>query len=398
MFEIFKSMFKTTFKLCSALGAFIFLISCSSENTEEAEEVQSDYLNKFISYPIDMEAPKRKFSELIEKVHVVRVEETDESLIGNLYNIKEHDGLVTYPNTGDGLVYQFDKEGNYLGRLDRSGDGPEEYKDIFDHWIKGDTLKIFSNANSKIMSYNLDGDFLKSETLPFRANQVFESEDGYWLDLSYRPRGDSTNYEVIHLNSQMKSPTFYRPFEKISGFPVVTTVNPFRKVNGNLLYKKTLSDTVYLVKSDTIAPIFKFDFGENLLWADEEMRNDSQRAMSALSSAGKVWIINPIIGERFIYFNYNTSFEDNYVMFLDPIKNKLFNLDMRKGPEEKYGIMFNSWVGDREMLVGVNSLDVAPLIDEIGESKVTYGEGTTLEEIESSENPALMWVTFKDDL
>lgn len=49
------------------------------------------------------------------------------------------------------------------------------------------------------------------------------------------------------------------------------------------------------------------------------------------------------------------------------------------------------------MLIAINSLDLAQLLGELDSSQYAFNEGSTLEEIESSENPALMWVTFKDD-
>jgi hypothetical protein len=40
--------------------------------------------------------------------------------------------------------------------------------------------------------------------------------------------------------------------------------------------------------------------------------------------------------------------------------------------------------------------DISPFLSELKEDQITFRQGTTLEEIKSSENPVLMWVKFKD--
>jgi hypothetical protein len=47
-------------------------------------------------------------------------------------------------------------------------------------------------------------------------------------------------------------------------------------------------------------------------------------------------------------------------------------------------------------LCSISPADVADFLGELDEAQWQFKPGTTLEEIESSENPVLMWVTFED--
>jgi hypothetical protein len=159
-----------------------------------------------------------------------------------------------------------------------------------------------------------------------------------------------------------------------------------------------LNDSTYLIEGAGIKPFIHFDFGADFLWRDEKVLNNPSIAMNEIRDANKVWMIWPKIGEQLIYLTYNTSFEDSFQMVIDRATGKQFSLDTRKNAEEKLGLMFDQWLGNNTMLIPINSLDLAELLEDLDESQYSFREGSSLDVIESSENPALMWVKFKKSL
>ncbi len=377
----------------------ILLSSCGGGELSDKDADRAK-LDEFRSYPINMEAPKRKFSDMISQLRIVGMEETEASLLGILYNVMVTKDKILVPGSEGKIIRYFSLDGNYLGQLNRAGEGPEEYKSLRSFWLANESIHLYDNQNKAIKSYSLDGEFLDSRELPYPAEHIYPTENGFWLDMGYRFRQgqlDSSNYRIIHLSESLEEPEFFAPFTEALGFPITTNINSFRMVDGLLSYKQTLSDTIFQVQRDTVKPWIKFDFGDDLLWADDEMRTNGQKAMAAINEAGKVWVMNSWVGGGKIYFNFNTSFQDFKQMMLDRHSGDQIEIDVSKSTEEDYTLMWNGWVNENEMLIAINSLDLAQLLGELDSSQYAFNEGSTLEEIESSENPALMWVTFKDD-
>lgn len=382
------------------LSFFIFLLfvsSCGSKGEEQNSSSRSN-IDEFRSYPIDLAAPKVKFSELIESVRIVRLEETAGSLLGAVQNVKVYDDLIAVPSISEDLICFFNENGDFLSTLNRKGDGPEEYSTYWDFWLNGETVNVFDNVQSEVYSYTLKGDFLSVTTIPFRAVHLMKDGSEYWLDASNIVSGDSMNYSVIQVDEGFNNPTFYMPFKDRMGFPITTNINTFSWVGDHLVYKKVLGDTLYSVTSDSIRPYIHFDLGDDYFWADEEMRNDGQKAMSLLRPSGKVWFLHSLIGERYMYLTANSSsFERRPNFLIDRESGDMVNIDLGIGTEEVLGIHFNSWESENEMLVSINSLDLAGLLNDLSESQYSFAGGSSLESIESSENPAMMWVKFKNE-
>lgn len=383
------------FRKLPLLLGLILIVSCG--NKKETLEDKSNP-DQFQSIVINRNPPELKFADLIEKVEVVKLEETEESLLGVIFNLTIHNDLIVIPNTKSNSLYFFNRKGEFIRQLNRNGDGPEEYSSLWSYWLKGDTVKIYDNDRSRVVSYDFEGEYLSELKLPKNATHVYENESGYWTDYSHRFTGDSTNYELVRYNHNMQEPIEFLPFNQPFGFPIVTTTNSMIPYKDALVYKQILNDSTYLIEGAGIKPFIHFDFGADFLWRDEKVLNNPSIAMNEIRDANKVWMIWPKIGEQLIYLTYNTSFEDSFQMVIDRATGKQFSLDTRKNAEEKLGLMFDQWLGNNTMLIPINSLDLAELLEDLDESQYSFREGSSLDVIESSENPALMWVKFKKSL
>ena len=64
-------------------GGFLFLFSCSSGGSSDTPPTEVD-TDAFKSYKIDVDSDKTPFSDLVESVELMRLEETDEALLSYL--------------------------------------------------------------------------------------------------------------------------------------------------------------------------------------------------------------------------------------------------------------------------------------------------------------------------
>lgn len=103
-----------------------------------------------------------KLSDLTDDVRIVRLEKSDEALIGAGQSWITGDRIVIYSN---GVVKQFDFDGKYLGEIGGKGNGPGEYTiapyDIYVDSKAGRIYMVSYNAD-KVMSYDSDGTFIEN--------------------------------------------------------------------------------------------------------------------------------------------------------------------------------------------------------------------------------------------
>lgn len=79
---------------------------------------------------------------------------------------------------------------------------------------------------------------------------------------------------------------------------------------------------------------------------------------------------------------------------INRLTGEVQRIKMDKKSKDAFSLVPFRWDGDR-LLASLTSTDVAEFIQSAGNENIKFREGTTLEAIESSENPALVWIKFK---
>lgn len=379
------------------LAFLLFLNSCQKKNGTAQERIEAE---EFKSIPIDLNGPKARLSELVDKVEVIRLEETDQSLIGMVWDLNMEEDYVVIPTDDRRMLYIFDSKGDFVTKFDRHGDGPEEYTTITSYWIKSDTLFIFDHYRKKLFEYSIQGEYLGFKNTDFLANAMYELNDRYWLDLSFRTQEDSLAGQLASLDKDLNNPQYHLGSLGDIDFPMGTPLNSFSSYENSLLYHQLLSDSVYQIKGDEVKPYLHFNLQGQFFWTSQEMKSSGASPIEKIVQSDKVWLLIPRISPEWIHLDLNVGFGDipapNDLLYHRPT-NTLIAIDVEKKNQERFEMSFNNWYNGR-LLVTVSSSDISEFLGELDESKVSYTEGSSLETIESSENPALMLVKFKSDL
>ncbi len=375
--------------VCFQLLAFS---GCGSQSAEKSASSETSD-DSFRSYVIDIDMPDVPLTTLIESVEIMRLEETEESLLGGTARVIRAGDKLILAGTGD--VRIFSDKGDFIRKFNRSGDGPGEYGIIQSIWMRGDTIVLYDNQKQMLRWYDQMGNDLKEQKVPERASHAYPLQNGYVLDMDFRSIADTLTYKLLLVDGQMESKAMLLPYEQGVPFPISTNMNSFKEFDGKLLYKSVFGDTIYFVGPQRVEPFFHIDFGDKYLWNDVSLSGNGQAAMNAIPEGRGVWLFMPSAGPEKIFMLYNVSFRDYGMILIDRKTGNYRKLDLSKNPEEKYGFVGSAWHGDR-LLSTITSTDVAEFLAELDESQWRFREGTTLEKIESSENPVLMWVKFKD--
>lgn len=378
-------------KVPTIMLVVLFLSSCSKPK-ESSQETLPAAENEFVSYDLSQGLPSKRLAELVEDIQFTRLEETKESLLSNVYKYQIVNDKIVFANYGNGDVYIFTLSGEFVNKVNRQGEGPEEHSAVKDFWVDKGAMMFFTIKN-RIKKYSLSGDYISSIDIGLDAVHLIPYDNGYLLDMNYRLVNDSLKYLLVRLNDQLEIEQMLLPYETRPTSRMNTDISTLYSYDGAISYMSMLSDTTFLYNEGNLRPFVHFDFGENWFWK-KGMGRSAPASFESLKSSEEVVTLNYKIGERYIYLKGMTwSFSmENFL--IDQLENRRIKIDKRKTPDDNYALEISHW--DQGYAYGsLSSVDIAHLIEELEESQWSFSQGATLEEIESSENPVLIRLKFK---
>jgi hypothetical protein len=223
---------------------------------------------------IDSKNPVDKFSNIFKKVEYVNLEETNNSIIGEISKLEiTNNGDYIIYDSKSGSVIRFDKKGTYICNIGNRGSGPNEYQmpdDMVYNSYKNEVI-VWDNAKSSLMCYNLDGKMTSRIQLPWIIGtfSVLDKEH-YILYMNngedIKGEGKGTNYKIIKHDG-----TIVKEFGEY-GIDV-SNFNPacketFHFQNGKCYCMTPFSSDIYIMKRDTNKVLATIDFQEKNIPSD----------------------------------------------------------------------------------------------------------------------------------
>lgn len=173
------------------------------------------------------------------------------------------------------ILFIFDSYGKYLSSINKRGNGPGEYAEIYDFKIEMDKVEILDPAG-KIIEYDYDGNFLKTYRLPFRAADLLDSVNKDTLVL-YRSFAEKRINFYSKSSAQILNKTYKRP-ETLSRI-YSTGRNPFYHFNDTLHFFSPYDNNIYYIDDMELNIKYQWNFGKyNLKIKDipERLPSDNQ--------------------------------------------------------------------------------------------------------------------------
>lgn len=212
------------------------------------------------------------FSEFFSKIELYPLEYSDNSLLsfesGESDKVVMCDNQFWFLNKKQGEIVVFDSVGNYIKRLNKKGNGPNEYISINDFLIsKRDTLEILSPEGHCIMLYNTsDFTFIKKIRFPSEMPVIhfFEKMNASTYIL-YSEAGDSKIFQYNSLKNRYIEMDYNLPKWINRNTLLSTAKNPFYKLNDSIYYVQTYNGDVYkiLPGEKNVSLKYAWNFGEH---------------------------------------------------------------------------------------------------------------------------------------
>lgn len=196
------------------IGVFV-LLGCSSNKKQEP---MSKSGVPVINLSEDVSTvPSLLLSEAAEKLEIVPLEMTDESVLSDITEMQVTDHNIWIDHGREFYIYRFSRTGKFLNKIGSIGQGPGEYTTYSTFLVDEDKKEVYIIANTNgVLAYDFEGNFKRKIIDIQMILQLFSSP-----------------YDQYILNNQKFFATqnfgLYRPIDKDSLWSFVSLGDDFQK-------------------------------------------------------------------------------------------------------------------------------------------------------------------------
>ena len=385
-----------------------FLLSCSKlTHISESQIAKEDHIISILPI-IENLQPILDLTPYIDTIKYVKLEFTDESIIGSIDKLIIYEERIYILDTQTSSLFIFDMEGNYLNKIAKVGQGPGEYiqLDFFDIDRENKNIVLTDLIGYWIMWYDFDGNFLFRKKIPVWCEGVsLLPNKGIALYANFRNNSDvlKQEFNLICLDSDMNINKVYFPYlSKDFNIKISTSIaGHFYHFKDHVNFSFPYGSTVYQFKNDSLISKYKFDFGKDILPIEnlgnpkQFMENYKNKKFSGIygyimeNDELLFFTIQVNINAPLIYTVFYSKESGNTLLSFIFMVEKDFNVDL---PQTEY----NSWIVSKIQAYSlVDWKKVFPKERVSSASEYTKARLSLAEELTDEDNPVLMFLKLK---
>ena len=196
------------------IGVFVLLGCSSNKKQEPISKSGIPVIN--LSEDVST-VPSLLLSEVAEKLEIVPLEMTDESVLSDITEMQVTDHNIWIDHGREFYIYRFSRTGKFLNKIGSIGQGPGEYTTYSTFLVDEDKKEVYIIANTNgVLAYDFEGNFKRKIVDIQMILQLFASP-----------------YDQYILNNQKFFATqnfgLYRPIDRDSLWSFVSLGDDFQK-------------------------------------------------------------------------------------------------------------------------------------------------------------------------
>jgi len=158
-------------------------------------------------------------------------------------------------------IHHFSKEGNRLGLAAMVGEAPSQIRGLNDFKVYRDTLQVIDGLGDRIELYKFapSNELVSTAKFPLNVFSFQPVKDGHWFYSGYNKVAGTHRLIKTDQNGIIKRSILENLFAD-EMLPIDEQV--FFKGDNRILFREPFKTMVYEMKSDTIQPVIKIDFGK----------------------------------------------------------------------------------------------------------------------------------------
>jgi hypothetical protein len=251
---------------------------------------------------------------MFEGYEYVALETTPDCLIAEVTQAIVNDDRIYILDRRVGKAcFVFDREGKYVGKVQRFGRGPGEYTSIGDIQVYNGLIYLYDRENRAIKVYTESGEFAKEYKLIERFNHFLVVDDNsIWLSAE---RSNDSGYNfVLYDCASGEYVARVDPFEESDGF-VMDFLPLNRTDDGTILATKRFDHTIYSLTEDALTPLYVLKFNtKDQIPGD----HDEIPAVDLYDMLSKQWVVQRLKA-------VTQSDDDLIVAFPETAGGQIFN-------------------------------------------------------------------------
>ncbi len=244
----------------------LLLASCHSDKKQEGNLYPLTIHVDNIDDAEDIEVTKDKY---IKSFRCIQLETDTTVLIGSVIKVLYEDNRIYITDRNGKNVFIFDGEGNFINKIYRYGQGPEEYtyvRDIF-YDSREKTINLLAHGGSsktKIMAFDADGkELLKQTPIDLYLHEAMKSDEGFLICNSQQSVNDSSAFNRLTVFSE----DFKKLYDAVPILPQWRNqgggpAELHKSKDGKIYCCPDNTRDVYEVTRDSAFLKYRFDFGK----------------------------------------------------------------------------------------------------------------------------------------
>lgn len=193
---------------------------------------------------------------------IIELQTTAESVMGFYDKIIITDSYVYVLNSEQFSVFIFDLGGKFINKINRRGDGPQEYLFLTDYCVYNDTIHVLDAQKQRVQKYNVNADYLGCDSLTgYKGMEFKRLNDAQYLFYVHSDGVTSDNSELLIVDKNGSEQGFL-PRDSQDIAPVKIKL---AQTQDGVYFIPALSDKLYLLKDNQCTQVFDYGIGDKMM-------------------------------------------------------------------------------------------------------------------------------------
>lgn len=246
------------------MKSFIITVLCLLLMTSCEQKVNR--LDAICKIDLKKEMSSPSFYDYFSKIEIIPLETSEESLIKEITERISHNGKFYIFDKLQKKIFIFNKDGRFLRKIDKRGNGPGEYSDLSDFKFNTFTggLDLLSPMGGILRYDSLGQKFVEKISLPLTVpaihNFVALNKNTYLFFCLSRDGNKIVIYDI----KQKKILSEMYDLPKFLFFNTVYhhSYSPFYIYDGKVHFVQAYNGDVFTIENNSLVPKYLWDFGE----------------------------------------------------------------------------------------------------------------------------------------
>lgn len=218
-------------------------------------------------------------SEFADSVKYIKLQTDQNCIIGDIAQLIIKKRYIYVCDVSQMIIFVFDKNGDYVAKLDKRGKGPEEYSGFAGLFVDDNEeyIEVFTRSGELLKYSNITFDFIEKTPLEhISSNYSLKVNDTYYFAAQQNPNlinEKQTNADIIIAKNGKIKTLFEKKIDTNNETYVPHESGLILNDNNELFTSVLYSNTFYKIQDLEAIPILTVDFGDYTI--DESLRTKS---------------------------------------------------------------------------------------------------------------------------